>query len=102
MATDTETTVKVRVNTALTPPGRYNVIFKNDNLTPFDFVTMLLTSIFGHDKDTATEITNIIHHEGRGIVGTYTWQIAEQKQSEAVIYARTSGYPLDVVIEAAI
>jgi len=40
-----------------------------------------------------------IHHDGQGVAGTYTHEIARQKQEETVYSARTHGYPLVCTIE---
>ena len=81
-------------------PGMYHVVFVNDDFTPMDFVTKLLVEIFYHDNDTAQELTKLIHDKGRGIVGTYSHEIAEQKAIECTSVARAAGHPLQVTVEA--
>ena len=49
--------------------------------------------------ETAKEITLIIHESGRAIAGTYSYEIAEQKASEAISESRNRGYPLNVELE---
>ena len=84
----------------LAEPGKYNVVFVNDDFTPMDFVVKLLVEIFYHDHDTSQELTKLIHDKGRGIVGTYSHEIAEQKAIECTSVARAAGHPLQVVVEA--
>jgi len=80
-------------------PSKYHVIFLNDDTTPMDFVTGLLTIIFKHSQETAEKITLQIHTEGKAIVGTYTFEIAEQKTCEATLCARQQGFPLGIQME---
>jgi ATP-dependent Clp protease adaptor protein ClpS len=87
--------------TKLRGAPKYNVIMLNDNLTPIDFVIQILMSIYNKTSDQATEITMNIHENGRGIAGTYSYEVAEQKALETINEARAAGYPLDVVIDEA-
>lgn len=81
-------------------PGRFNVIFHNDDMTPMDFVAQLLETIFHHDMNTSRDLTIKIHVEGRAVVGTYTFEVAEQKSIESVAISRNNGFPLAVTVEA--
>ena len=81
------------------PPKKYKIIFHNDDFTPMDFVVKLLIEIFYHDSDTAEELTKLIHDKGKGVAGTYSYEIAEQKSIESTSMARTAGHPLQVTIE---
>lgn len=85
--------------TKLKAPNKYNVIMMNDNVTPMDFVTQLLVVIFNKNSEQARDITLAIHENGRGIAGTYSYEIAEQKCTETISTSRQSGYTLDVIIE---
>ena len=80
-------------------PPLFCVVFFNDDFTPMDFVVKLLVEIFYHDHDTSQELTKLIHDKGRGIVGTYSHEIAEQKAIECTSVARAAGHPLQVVVE---
>jgi len=57
------------------------------------------TQIFGKTTDQAIELTKQIHEQGKGIVGTYLHEIAEQKGIETTLLARQEGYPLQVKIQ---
>ena len=81
------------------PPQRYNVIMVNDNFTPVEFVTNILTTIFKHTNERAEYLTMTIHNEGSVVVGTYNYEIAEMKGIETVNKARDAGFPLQVKIE---
>ena len=80
-------------------PGKYHVIFLNDDTTPMDFVTELLIQIFKHSNEVAQKIMLQIHEKGSAIVGTYLFEIAEQKTTEATLCARQQGFPLGIHME---
>lgn len=97
----TQTTFKhkEKTTTRFKEPGRYNVIIYNDNVTPVDFVIDILMSIFKHTGTDASAIALKIHNHELAIVGTYTYEIAEQKAIDSTLLARDSGYPLLVKLE---
>ena len=99
----TETTEEILIDEKISLkkdlPSKYNVIFLNDNQTPMDFVTELLISLFKHSKETAEKIMLTVHEEGKAVVGTYTFEIAEQKTTEAIVIARKEGFPLGIQME---
>ena len=37
-----------------------------------------------------------VHEHGQGVAGTYNWEIAEQKTTEAIATSRASGHPLQL------
>ena len=80
-------------------PKKYKVIMLNDDKTPMDWVIGLLTTIFKHSQETAEKITLTIHNEGSGVVGVYTYEIAEQKTAEAITASRENGFPLVIKME---
>lgn len=79
-------------------PKMYDVIFLNDDYTPFDFVVSLLMNVFGHNEEKAQEITMKVHIEGSGVAGTYTYDIATQKQNDSLYLARSFNFPLEIII----
>ena len=99
----TETTEEILIDEKITVkndlPSKYNVIFLNDDQTPMDFVTELLILLFKHTKETAEKIMLTVHEEGKAVVGTYTFEIAEQKTTEAIVIARKEGFPLGIQME---
>lgn len=94
-----EAAVAEKTKNTVEEPGFYKVIFLNDDITPMEFVTEVLQSIFKHDLETATNITMTIHQEGSSVVGVYSYEIAEQKGVETTVLARNNGFPLQVKIE---
>lgn len=80
-------------------PGKFNVIFLNDDYTPMEFVVQILMSVFHHSKDSSARIMMEVHEKGKGVAGTYSYEIAEQKSAETEAWARNKSYPLKTVIE---
>ena len=60
---------------------------------------MLQVYIYHYAPKSAEEITLKIHHEGSAIVGSYTFEIAEQKLVETTNMARNNGFPFIAKIE---
>ncbi|MFG6466122.1 ATP-dependent Clp protease adapter ClpS [Roseateles sp. BYS87W] len=83
------------------PPRLYQVLLLNDDFTPMEFVVMVLQEFFRHDLDTATQIMLKIHHEGRGVCGVFTKDVAATKVELVLAAARRAGHPLQCTMEAA-
>ena len=83
------------------PPRLYQVVLLNDDYTPMEFVVMVLQEYFTHDLETATQIMLKIHHEGRGVCGVFTKDVAATKVESVATAARRSGHPLQCILEAA-
>ena len=83
----------------LKEPEKYDVVFLNDDVTPMEFVIKVLMQIFHKTSDQANKITMHIHEKGKGVVGTYLYEIAEQKGIETTLLAREEGYPLQVKVQ---
>ncbi|MDN3543767.1 MAG: ATP-dependent Clp protease adapter ClpS [Roseateles asaccharophilus] len=95
------TTVLERVPQKTEPPRLYQVLMLNDDFTPMEFVVMVLQEYFRHDLDTATQIMLKIHHEGRGVCGVFTKDVAATKVELVLAAARRAGHPLQCIMEAA-
>lgn len=83
------------------PPRLYQVLLLNDDFTPMEFVVMVLQEFFRHDLDTATQIMLKIHHEGRGVCGVFTKDVAATKVELVLADSRRAGHPLQCIMEAA-
>ena len=99
MSADTEIVLDEKVDLEIKQPKRYKVVFLNDDTTPMEFVINVLIDIFKHTEDTAKDITMQIHEEGSGVVGVYTYEIAEQKAVETTTLARNHGVQLQNRVE---
>ena len=98
--TDIDVQIDEKIKDLIKEPNRYNVIFLNDNSTPMEWVVDLLIRIFKHTQSSAENLTMEIHTNGSAVVGTYSYEIAEQKTIEATQLSRENGFPLQVKLEA--
>ena len=94
--TDIQTLTREKIK--LEEPGMYDVIFLNDNITTMEFVVKVLKQIYGKTPEQALNITQKIHKDGQGIVGSYVHEVAEQKGIETTLAARQENYPLQVKV----
>ena len=83
------------------PPRMYQVVLLNDDYTPMEFVVMVLQEYFQRDLESATLIMLKIHHEGRGVCGVYSKDVATTKVELVLAAARRGGHPLQCILEAA-
>lgn len=82
------------------PPPFYHVVMLNDDYTPMEFVVRVLQEYFSKDLEAATQIMLNIHHEGRGVCGVYTQDIAATKVELVMAAARKAQHPLQCIMEA--
>src|SRR6185437_11424649 len=73
----------------LKEPKHYAVLLHNDDYTTMEFVTEILQRFFHKTGDEAVRIMLKVHHEGKGVAGIYTYQIAETKVAQVHEYARS-------------
>jgi ATP-dependent Clp protease adaptor protein ClpS len=78
----------------LKKPSMYKVVLLNDDYTPMEFVVSLLEKLFGLDREKATRIMLQIHTHGKGVCGTYTYEIAETKVAQVSEYSQRHQHPL--------
>ena len=79
------------------PP--YRVLVHNDDVTPFDFVILILVRIFELSPIIAELKTYQAHTQGMALVAVLPKSEAERRVGKAVMAARLEGYPLDFTIE---
>jgi ATP-dependent Clp protease adaptor protein ClpS len=80
-------------------PKMWNIVFYNDDYTPMDFVEFVLKRVFHLPTLDALALTLVVHTKGKGIAGTYTFEVAEQKQCEVLLMAKIEEHPLRVEVE---
>ena len=85
----------------LKEPKKYSVIMENDDFTTMEFVIDVLMSVFNKDSIEANRIMLDVHSKGRGVVGTYPYDIAVTKVSIAMDMAKEEGFPFMMTIEEA-
>tara|TARA_B110000503_G_C7045031_1_gene369859 strand:+ start:143 stop:451 length:309 start_codon:yes stop_codon:yes gene_type:complete len=101
MTTDIDIKIDEEIKKIVKKPSKYNVIMLNDATTPIAWVMGVLKEIFRHSEADAEALTMKIHTEGSAVVGTYAYEIAEQKSVEAVNASRNNGFPLQLKVEEA-
>ena len=82
-------------------PSMWNIVFYNDDYTPREFVIFVLTKVFHRSTEDALALTFAVHTQGKGIAGTYAFEVAEQKQCEVLLMAKIEEHPLRVEVERA-
>ena len=82
------------LRTAPKEPRKYNVLILNDDFTTFEFVIMVVMTVFGKTEAEAENIAETTHIHQKATVGSYTLDIARSKVAKAVKMARSEGYPL--------
>jgi len=99
---DSESDVAVQISKPkLKEPPKYAVLLHNDDYTTMEFVIEVLARFFGKTQEEAIQVMLKVHHEGRGVAGIYSRDIAETKVAQATEYAKASGHPLKVTAEEA-
>lgn len=93
------TDVREQVREKVKLPSMYRVILLNDDFTPMDFVVHVLKKFFMKTDLEANDVMLKVHNEGRGIAGTYTYEIAEMKVDQVNAYSKRSRHPLKTVLE---
>ena len=82
-------------------PDLYRVILHNDDYTTMEFVVEVLVTVFHKDIISATRIMLDVHRKGRGLVGTYTYDVASTKAKQVHALAREREFPLKCTVEKA-
>jgi len=85
----------------LKEPSEYMVILLNDNYTTREFVVEILQLVFHKNPQEAKKIMLNVHHKGRGMVGVYTWDIANTKVNQVHSIAKQYDFPLKCIVEEA-
>jgi ATP-dependent Clp protease adaptor protein ClpS len=94
-------TVLERLPAKVAPPPMYQVVLLNDDYTPMEFVVAVLQRIFGKDEQEAARIMLKVHHEGRGVCGVYTRDIAATRVEMVRQMAQARQHPLQCIMEPA-
>jgi ATP-dependent Clp protease adaptor protein ClpS len=78
---------------------QYRVYIHNDDVTPFDFVILILQKIFFLTPLQAEQVTYIAHTSGHAYVATLPLNEAQKRVGKAHFAASLEGYPLTFTIE---
>lgn len=79
--------------------GLWNVIVHNDEVTPYDFVILVLRRFFKLLPPDAEYVTYLAHTQGRAVVATLPLPEAQKRVGQAHFAASLEGYPLLFTIE---
>jgi ATP-dependent Clp protease adaptor protein ClpS len=93
------TQVISRTKPAVKKPHLYRVLLLNDDYTPMEFVIEVLRRFFGKDPEEATRIMLHVHHNGVGLCGVYTFEVAETKVTQVMEFSRKNQHPLQCIME---
>jgi ATP-dependent Clp protease adaptor protein ClpS len=94
---DTERVLEKGLDEALEPNCR--VFIHNDEITPYDFVIMILRRIFQLASVEAEHVTFIAHTSGIAHVTTLPCPEANKRVGKAHFAASLDGYPLMFTVE---
>lgn len=80
--------------TRVKKPSFYKVLLINDDYTPMEFVTWLLSKVFHKTNDDAQRIMLMVHRQGLGICGIYSYEVASTRVRMVSELARRHHHPL--------
>mgnify|MGYP001446492541 CR=1 FL=1 len=77
----------------------YRVLIHNDEVTPYEFVVLILQKIFQLTSMEAEHVTFVAHTAGIAYVTTLPRAEAQKRVGKAKFAANLEGYPLQFTIE---
>ena len=83
----------------LKKPSLYRVLILNDDYTPMEFVVYVLERFFGKSREDATRIMLLVHQNGVGVCGVFTYEVAETKVAQVIETSRRHQHPLQCTME---
>ena len=96
-----DTGVVTESEQAVKRPSLYKVLLHNDDFTTMDFVVYILESVFHKGEADAVKIMLAVHHQGVGVAGVYTYEMAEAKVDKVAQLAKAHDFPLLCTLEEA-
>ena len=96
---DTNVVLDRKVVPKVKPPRMYKVLLHTDDYTTMEFVVAVLETVFHHSNAAAMKIMLHIHHQGVGVAGVFTHEVAESKVAKVMALAREAQYPLLCTLE---
>lgn len=96
---DAGTITKVKPEKKLKRPQLYRVLLHNDDYTTREFVVQVLHSVFHLGEQDAIRVMLHVHHNGVGVAGVYTKEVAETKIQTVERLAREQEFPLRLSME---
>ncbi len=96
---DAGTITKVKPDTKLKRPRLYRVLLHNDDYTTREFVVQVLQVVFRLGEQDSIRIMLHVHHNGVGVAGVFTREVAETKIQRVEQLAREQEFPLRLTME---
>lgn len=93
--------VKERIEDSITDDSFYNVIMFNDDVTPFEYVIVVLNQIFNYQVDEGLKIAIHIHKNGNAVVATTSMDEAYAKVDAVDQMNSQYGFLLQTNVEKA-
>ncbi len=93
------TGIATRTRPKTKKPSLYKVLILNDDYTPMEFVVHVLERFFSKPREEAVQTLLHVHCQGVGIVGVYTFEVAETKVAQVIELARRHQQPLQCTME---
>lgn len=90
---------EVKTQRRVKRPQLFRVLFHNDNYTTRDFVVAVLREVFHKSESDAVAIMLHVHHQGIGVAGVYTYDVARTKIEMVEKLARENEFPLRLTME---
>ena len=94
-----DTALLEREEAIVKPPPRYAVFLLNDDYTPMEFVVAVLQQCFNKSSEESVAIMLKVHHDGRGVCGVYTKDIAFTRVDQVMAMAAHYQHPLQCIAE---
>jgi ATP-dependent Clp protease adaptor protein ClpS len=96
---DAGTITQVKPEKKLKRPRLFRVLLHNDDYTSREFVVQVLHTVFHRDEQDAIRIMLHVHHNGVGVAGVFTREVAETKIQRTERLARQQEFPLRLTME---
>ncbi|MBT8408393.1 MAG: ATP-dependent Clp protease adapter ClpS [Alphaproteobacteria bacterium] len=96
---DADTGLLLENKTKTQRPPLYKVLILNDDFTPMEFVVHVLERFFGMTHAQSFELMLTVHKKGVAVVGVFSHEIAETKDTQVMDFARRHQHPLQCTME---
>lgn len=101
MATDTQTVPETGTEQRTQLAPRWKVLLHDDDVTTFEFVIVLLITVFQKEPEEAVRLTKEVHDTGAALVTVTSLERAELYLEQVRSLARPQGFPLVATMEPA-
>ena len=92
---------KIVIKDTVVNDNGFNVIMYNDDITPFEYVVMLLNTIFDYPFDSGLSIAMNIHQTGKAVVYNGSMDSAYEKDKLVKQFNDEYGHLLQTTVERA-